>query len=645
MTSAQARQSIIIGTAGHVDHGKTALIQRLTGINTDRLKEEQERGLTIDLGFAWFDLPSGAHAGIVDVPGHERFVKNMLAGATGIDLFLLVVAADEGVMPQTREHLTILDTLEIEAGIVVLTKSDLVDAETLELVQEDIAEALEGTAFEGAPMVATSARTGAGFDELITLIDRVALGVSPRDIAGPTRVQVDRVFTMKGFGTVITGSLIRGRLRVGQELVVLPAGRATRVRGIEVHGSHLEECIAPARVGVNLAGLSTDEVERGDQLVAPGSMKPSWMLDVRLRLSADADRPLAYRERVRIHHGAAEVLGRVVLLDSDFLAPGDRGLAQLRLETPVPAAAGDHFVIRRYSPAQTIGGGVVLDPAPARHRRRQADVLQRLEALESGAEQERARDWFASRGAQAASSEDLARGLQMDDDQAEALVDSLLESGRLVPLAPGRYLDAGVAERTLASVTEALGAYHRANPLRPHMPVPRLQTALGSPPPETLQWAVSELSAKGSVVSESGGVRLSSHTAALGPEQESALEALYRWAEEAALAPPSREEACALLAPAGDARSLLELALKSGRLVDAGEYIIAAPALEQAANALAALHAEKGPFAVADARDVWGSSRKYVVPLLEYLDGTGFTRRSGNTRTVTRPPGPREGVR
>jgi selenocysteine-specific elongation factor len=233
----------------------------------------------------------------------------------------------------------------------------------------------------------------------------------------------------------------------------------------------------------------------------------------------------------------------------------------------------------------------------------------------------------------------------MDDDQAEALVDSLLESGRLVPLAPGRYLDAGVAERTLASVTEALGAYHRANPLRPHMPVPRLQTALGSPPPETLQWAVSELSAKGSVVSESGGVRLSSHTAALGPEQESALEALYRWAEEAALAPPSREEACALLAPAGDARSLLELALKSGRLVDAGEYIIAAPALEQAANALAALHAEKGPFAVADARDVWGSSRKYVVPLLEYLDGTGFTRRSGNTRTVTRPPGPREGVR
>ena len=639
MSSIAQPTNIIIGTAGHVDHGKTALIERLTGINADRLREEQERGLTIDLGFAWFQLPGGAWAGIVDVPGHERFVKNMLAGATGIDLFLLVVAADEGVMPQTREHLTILNVLEVETGLVVITKADLVDAEMLELVTMDVGEALEGTVFGHAPMVVTSARTGQGMDELVARLEQVAASARPRDIAGPARLQIDRSFAMKGFGTVATGSLIRGRLRLEQEVEIAPRGLRARVRNLEVYGRHVEEIAAPCRVGVNLAGVGKDDLERGDQLIAPGSMAPSWMLDARLRLAPDAARPLEYRERVRVHHGAAEIMGRVVLLEGEQLLPGEEGLAQLRLEGPAVAAAGDHFVIRRYSPPFAVGGGIVLDPRPARHRRREEGAVARLRGLEAGGLDDRARDWIEQLGLRAFSATDLAAGLQLDPDQAEELLGELVEGGAVSTLAPGRHLAAPRAEELRRRVLEALGKYHADNPLRRAMPTHQLQQALGNLPQELVSWALEALRKEGVVAPEGAGWRLAQHAPAPGAAQEEAVAGLERDAAAAGLTPLTRAQALEMLGRAGDAHALLEVGLERGRLAPVGEFIMSAEALADATRRLEDLYRERGPFGVGEVRDLWGASRKFVVPILEHLDGTGFTRREGNVRHVTRRAG------
>lgn len=633
MTTPYGLPNLIIGTAGHVDHGKTALIERLTGINADRLREEQERGLTIDLGFAWFQLPGGAWAGIVDVPGHERFVKNMLAGATGIDLFLLVVAADEGVMPQTREHLTILNVLEVPAGMVVVTKADLVDADMLALVCEDISQELAGTVFEGLPMLPVSARTGEGIGELVAALDDLAGRVRPRDIAGPTRMQLDRSFILKGLGTVVTGSLVRGRLRVDQELEILPRGLHTRARSLEVYGRHMEEAVAPCRVGVNLAGIGRDEVERGDQLVAPDSMTPSWMLDVRLRLAPDADRPLEHRERVRVHHGAGELLGRVVLLDADLLPPGHEALAQLRLEAPAVAAPGDRFVIRRYSPAYTIGGGAILDPSPTRHRRREGEMLDRLRHLESGSPLDRARSWVRERREGSFEVTDLAGGLQLDEEQAEALVGGLESAGDITLLGPGRYADAQRAEALRAQVLEALDAYHLAHPLEEAMPTPRLQAALGSPPPELHSWALKRLREEGLIAAESGSWRRAGHQVRLADAHQHALDALRRRANEAGMSPLTREEALALF-PAGDAQALLALAVARGVVVPVGEFVISRAILAHAAGQLTERYQAAGPVRIADVRDLWGTTRKYVIPLLEFFDGAGFTRREGDLRHV-----------
>ncbi|MFQ5808648.1 MAG: selenocysteine-specific translation elongation factor, partial [Armatimonadota bacterium] len=359
----------IIGTAGHVDHGKTALIKRLTGIDTDRLPEEQQRQLSIDLGFAYFDLPSGVRAGIVDVPGHERFVKNMLAGATGIDLVLLVVAADEGVMPQTIEHLDILTLLGIRHAVVALTKIDLVDHDWLDLVEDDLRTALRGTPFEDAPAVRLSSTTGQGFPELAETIDKVYAQVPPRDISGPARLWVDRVFSVRGFGTVVTGTLSRGRLAVEDTVEVLPEQGSMRIRAIQVHGDFIEAVTAARRVALNLSRTEGAAITRGSLIAAPGSMQPTSMLDARLRLLPTVGKPLANRTRIRLHVGTAEILARVALLDCDTLAPGDSALAQLRLERPTAASAGDSFIVRTYSPMTTIGGGQVIDPAPRRHVR------------------------------------------------------------------------------------------------------------------------------------------------------------------------------------------------------------------------------------------------------------------------------------
>jgi selenocysteine-specific elongation factor len=628
--------NLIIGTAGHVDHGKTALIRRLTGIETDRLREEQERGLSIDLGFAYFDLPSGAHGCIVDVPGHERFIKNMLAGVTGFDIVLLVIAADEGVMPQTREHLAIIDILGIETGMIVITKADMVDDEWLAMVREDIAAAMEGTVFAAAPVVVTSAKTGQGYDELIGRLDDLARQYKPQDVAGPTRVQIDRVFTIKGHGTVVTGSLLRGALKVEQELEVLPQGKKARVRSVEVHGGFVQEIAAPCRVGVNVAGVDKADLERGSQLVAPGSMKNSWMLDVRLRVIPGADRPLQYRERIRLHHGTAELLGRVVLLDNEALVPGEEALAQLRLEAPVAASRGDSFVIRRYSPAHTIGGGFVIDPVPTKHRRGQQAVLERLHGMEAGSPEELALRWIGDQGRAAFRAADLSGALQLPAQTGGEIIATLVDGGLVVPLTGELYASAEVLDALMTAIQDALREYHDQFPLQSAMPLNRLQAALDRPPQPLLAAALAMLQEQGLVVEQPGGRRLGSHSVQIGGEMQAKLAAIAERARQAGSSPLTRAEVLTELAAIGPAEELLSLLSRESALVPVGEFMMHADALAAAREAIAAHYRASGAFTTSEAREILGASRKYVVAILEHFDAAGVTRRDGDVRHVLR---------
>jgi len=625
---------VVIGTAGHVDHGKTSLVRALTGIDTDRLKEEQERELSIDLGFAYFDLPDGTRAGIVDVPGHERFIKNMLAGASGLDVVLLVIAADEGVMPQTQEHLDIVSLLGVQAGLIVLTKADLVDEEWLELVAEQVREAVRGTLFEAAPLVTTSAATREGYDELIAELTRVLQGVRRHDPRGPLRLPVDRVFTMPGFGTVITGPLIRGTIGVGDTVAILPRGEQVRVRGLQVHGAEVPRAAAAQRLAVNLARVSTAEVQRGDVLAAPGTLRPSYLLDARLRLLGHAPRELGNRERVRVHHGTAAVLARAKLLDRDVLRPGEDALVQLMLEAPLAAARDDRFVIRTYSPMLTVGGGTIIDPAARRRRRYDREGLARLARHEARDTAAQAADWVRQRAAKPFRSGDLARELQLDAPEAEELLAQLVAEDRVRDLGEGRAVATVAADELGRQVLGAVESFHREQPLQPAMPKHLLQTATGRPSEYLLDYVLAELAAAGAVQVGGDGVRLGGHEVALTAAQQQVLGGLLAHALREPFAPPTREELLRKAGGSREAAELLELALRQGDLVALGEYVFHREALARARQLVAEHVREHGPFTVAEFRDIVGSTRKYVVPLLEYLDRTGFTRRRGDLRTV-----------
>ncbi|HEX2171721.1 MAG TPA: selenocysteine-specific translation elongation factor [Dehalococcoidia bacterium] len=372
----------VIGTAGHIDHGKSTLVQALTGIDPDRLREEKARGMTIDLGFAWLKLPSGREVSVVDVPGHERFIKNMLAGVGGIDLAVLVIAADEGVMPQTSEHLAILDLLQVRSGVVAITKSDLVDADWLGLVTADVEEAIAGTTLAQAPIVPVSAITGAGLPELKQAIDALLETTPQRQDLGRPRLPIDRVFTIAGFGTVVTGTLTDGILTVGQEVEILPDGRRTRIRGLQTHKHKVERVEPGSRVAANLVGVSTEELHRGNVLTRPGWLRPSQAADVHLRVINWLDRSVGHNLNVTFHSGANEVPAKLRLLDQDEVLPGDSGWAQVRFAEPIPLVKGDYFIIR--SPEQTLAGGQIVEPHAKRHRRFHSGTIDRLVTLEAG---------------------------------------------------------------------------------------------------------------------------------------------------------------------------------------------------------------------------------------------------------------------
>ncbi|MFQ5791451.1 MAG: selenocysteine-specific translation elongation factor, partial [Acidobacteriota bacterium] len=491
---------VIVGTAGHIDHGKSALVRALTGTDPDRLKEEKERGITIDLGFAFLSEPSGEaslHLGFVDVPGHERFVKNMLAGVGGIDLVMLVVAADESVMPQTREHFDICRLLQIKKGLIAITKVDLVEGDLRELATMEVRELVAGSFLDGAPIVSVSAKTGEGLDELRRALLEVARKAPPRPAGGLFRLPVDRVFSMKGFGTVVTGTLVSGSVGLEEEVEVLPRGLTPRVRGLQVHGRAVERASAGQRTAVNLQGVEVSDILRGDTLACPGTLSPSLMLDAELEVLRPSPIPIKDLTRVHLHLGTAGVVARARVLGGRRAIPaGARGLVQLRLESPVVAVPGDRFIIRRYSPLETLGGGVVLDAAPVKHAVSSRDVVEKLHSLRSGDPVEAAGVFVAEAGAQGITEAALARRLGMDKKERDRVLAALVNRGRALQVSsrPLRLMAPDAAEAMSRCLMDELKRFQKAHPLHDGMPKGELREKVsGASPAEVFECILARL--------------------------------------------------------------------------------------------------------------------------------------------------------
>ncbi|MCI0392616.1 MAG: selenocysteine-specific translation elongation factor [Acidobacteria bacterium] len=635
---------IIVGTAGHIDHGKTSLVKALTGIDADRLKEEKERGITIDIGFA--DLIIGeTHFGFVDVPGHERFVKNMLAGAHGIDLVMLVVAADESVMPQTREHFDICRLLEVKSGLVVINKADLVDEELLQLVEAEVAEFVHGSFLEGAPVLRVSSRTGDGIDGLKKALEKLAAKVAERNEDAVARLPIDRVFTIKGFGTVVTGTLIAGRIRAGDELDLLPSpSRRARARGLQVHGRATREAKAGERTAINLQGIEVAEIERGQVLAPAGRLPASSMLDVRLHLLKSAPRPLRNRSRVHLHIGTAEALARVVLLGRTELAAGSSGFAQLRLESPILSLSGDHFIIRSYSPVATIGGGIIIDAIPHKHRLREgAQIIEQLEKLASADETERIALFLEMAGERGMSQREIAARSGSTDEVIKTAAEALEKSRRVMIanrnplLLITRRAFEELAKRALAQLKE----FHRKSPLESGMGREELrERVFAHLSQEIFRAVIGHLTERNEAVADKDLLRLSTHRVALTPAEEAAKEQLAAIYARAALQPISLEEAIAQASPQlgidpARAHRFAQMLISSGELVRVSDLIFHRSALESLRATLGRFKAEKGSrIDVGAFKDLTGVSRKYAIPLLEYLDRQRVTRRVGDVREI-----------
>lgn len=637
MAPATETKHLIVGTAGHVDHGKTTLIQAMTGINTDRLKEEQERGLTIDLGFASLKLPSGRTVGIVDVPGHERFLKNMLAGASGVDIALLVVAADEGVMPQTREHLDILELLESKQGIVALTKSDAVEEDWIEIVEDDLRDYLKDTFLRDAPIVRVSGTTGAGIDKLTAEIDRLADAAEQRPTEGPFRLPIDRVFTMTGFGTVVTGTLVSGTLKIGEPVRILPKGIDTRIRGIQVHGKKQETAQAGSRVAVNLAGVELSDIERGDVLLPPGYLKASTMLDASVRVLAEAPRALANRTRIRLHIGTAEVIGRAAILGAKEIEPGQRGFVQLRLENPVVAARGDRFVLRFYSPMALLGGGIVLDPDAPKHRANEKNLIDRLQHKLKGDPVDIVEDALSVREA-GLTSEEIARITTLPAADVQAALHKLIENDRVMQ-SGARFLHKGALESATARAISILTSYFETNPMKSGMPKEEFRRQL-NPSLDTKAFQVlsGAIAAAGAVELSETTVNLPGRIPTLGAKDQQLADEIEKTYREAGANPPLLPD---LEQTHGTrVRDVTALLIERGTLVKiAPDLFFDKSVIEAAESALIKHLQEHEGITVAEFRDLIGSSRKYVVPMLEYFDKKRLTRRVGDTRVLTKQGG------
>jgi len=620
--------SFVVGTAGHIDHGKSTLVLALTKIDPDRLEEEKRRGMTIDLGFAYMQLPSGRRVGIVDVPGHRRFLKNMLAGVHGMDAVLLVIAADEGPMPQTREHLAIIDLLGIEHGVVVLTKADLVDDAWLGLVRDDVRALVAASALRQAPIVAVSSSTGFGLDELRTALDAELAKTAPRPDVGRPRLPVDRSFAMSGFGTVVTGTLVGGALQQGAELALLPAGRRVRIRGLQQHNRPVEEARPGSRTAVNLSGLDHSEVRRGDVLALPGTLPSSRRLDARLVVLPGV-LPLRHHQQLQMYHETSEVMIELNLLERDELRAGEAGWVQLFATQAVVALDGDRFILRVPSPAATVAGGVIVDSAPRRHRRRDPLVLKDLAARER-ADPATSAVLELGKHPWGLVETELAGRLGVSVAVLGPILAPLIERGAVRRLA-SRWLTRQQWEQSVARVLSVLNAYHAAQPLRRGMPKEELRNRTGIPA-ELFGELLTVLTVDQALADQGGEVATAAHRPALTSEQETAIGAFVAELEGQPFNPPPLPDLVRRyrLTPA-----LLQYLVVDGRVVRVNEdTAFARSAYDDAVRRLRRHLIEHRTLTVAAARDVLGSSRRYVLPLLEWMDAQKITRRVGDDRIL-----------
>jgi selenocysteine-specific elongation factor len=632
---------IVMGTTGHVDHGKTALIRRLTGVDTDRLKEEKERGITIELGFASLSLPDGRVLGVVDVPGHERFVRNMVAGATGIDLVVMVIAADEGVMPQTREHLHICTLLGIRKGFVALTKVDMVDEEWLTLVQEDVREFLRGTFLEDSPVVPVSSLTGEGFSELIETIARVADEVEEAADVGLFRLPVDRVFTMKGFGTVVTGTLASGKVTTGDEVEISPVGLRARVRGIQVHNRAVETAEAGQRTAVNLQGIDRAVIERGYVLAGPDALTASQRLDCVYRHLAGAERKLKNRNLVRFHTGTSEVMARLILLDRDELEPGGEGYAQLVLDASLAAVTGDRFVVRGYSPVTTIGGGVIVDPLPVKHKRFAEDVREEFRRLSGGGEAEKMAVVMSRAGIGGITESRLVVRTGIRRAELHKLLERLfsVKEAVLVDREETRVISGPVYTGLQEKIIRELKDYHEHFPLKEGLSREELRTTLemgDGVDPKIFGMALRDLEKREELIAEKETIRLTGHRVQLKGEMGDLREKLDGLYWEGGLAPPTVRE---VLERFPDRKkeivSLIQVMTREGNLFRISED------LNFHKDALARLREDYRQFLIKEGRatpvsfkEMTGLTRKFIIPLMEYFDMTKLTVRTGEYRVL-----------
>jgi selenocysteine-specific elongation factor len=631
---------VVVGTAGHIDHGKTSLVKALTGTDTDRLPEEKARGITIDLGFAFLEEPDGLVIEIVDVPGHERFVKNMLAGVGGIDLALLVIAADEGIMPQTREHLAICQLLRIKAGMVALTKADLAEPDWIELVRDDVANLVRDTFLAGCPIVAVSVKTGVGIGMLRQALADLARAVPAKPTDQTARLPVDRVFTVKGFGTVVTGTLTAGTLAVDDKVEVCPRGVQSKIRGLQVHGKAVERSAAGQRTAVNLQAVERAAIERGDVLAPPGSLVPTLLADATLELLPDAPRPLKARDRVRFHVGTREVMARVLLVERAVLDPGQISYGRFRLEAPVVALPGDRFVIRSYSPIVTIGGGTLLDIAPPRFKRKAPALLAHLRLLETGAPAQVLEEHLKQAGPAGARAADLRARTAFGPERLKALLQELAQAGAIVAVDREWYLHRDANERLRSQTLALLQAFHAENPLRTGISREELRSRAGHAQERVFTQLLASLETEGLVKSEKDQVRLATHKIRLSADQERIVKGLEADFLRAGAAPPSPEEALARLGVQGtEKHELFQLLVSDRRLIRVKESLyFHAEALREIQDKVVGHLREKKDVGPGDVKDLLGISRKYAIPLMEYFDAQRVTVRQGERRVLRGGP-------
>ncbi len=636
-----------IGTAGHIDHGKSTLVKVLTGIDPDRLAEEKERGMTIDLGFAWLKLPGGREVSIVDVPGHESFIKNMLAGVGGIDAALLVIAADEGIMPQTREHLAILDLLHVRRGIVVLTKADLVDEEWLELVREEVTEYLLPTTLAHAPIVSVSAYTMQGIPELLAQLEQMLDTSDERQNIARPRLPIDRVFTLTGFGTIVTGTLLDGTFKTGQEVEILPQGLKTRIRSLQTHQHKLDVTQPGSRVAMNLASVSRADLTRGDVVALPGQLRPTMLVDAHIQLLADAPRSLAHNTQVDFYSGSQEVPARVRLLDVEELQPGQSAWVQLRLSRPAVLARRDRFIVRIPSPSTTIGGGAIVDVQPRYHRRFQTAILDRLATLEQGVPEELVLAALDRRTRMAGTPTSVIKGQSVKgfngyeltevvkqsnlaQDVTQQTLETLLQEGRVRRIGTTWFAQS-VWDAVVEETVRLLNEQHRQYPLRSGLSKEEWRTRLNLSSRAAAE-IFATLQAEGIVAeaTTSGSIRLPEFVPRFNKAQQQQVEQLLLRFRESPYTTPGRGETETLVGP-----EVLNALIEQGQFVKLGDGVLFLhETYVEAIAKLVQFIREHGTMTVSEARDVLGATRKYILPLLEHMDTLKITRRIGDERVL-----------